>query len=115
MMAAMLPHVARADLVPGDLVFFYSPSELAEKSVRPNQRVRIGGLPARVLLGDPGWYAHFGFETAADHGIGSPGRKEDRVKTKFRPSTSVNPQLPPEVLLTTCAWALVLPASVVGL
>jgi cytochrome c-type biogenesis protein CcmE len=27
-----------------NLVFFYSPSELAEKSVRPNQRVRIGGL-----------------------------------------------------------------------
>jgi peptidoglycan DL-endopeptidase CwlO len=25
MMAAMLPHVSRADLVPGDLVFFYSP------------------------------------------------------------------------------------------
>ena len=25
MMAAMLPHVARADLLPGDLVFFYSP------------------------------------------------------------------------------------------
>jgi putative acetyltransferase len=29
--------------------------------------------PAVVLLGDPGWYAHFGFETAAGHGIGSPG------------------------------------------
>ena len=28
---------------------------------------------------------------------------------------SYEPQLPPEVLLTTCAWALVLPASVVGL
>ena len=25
MMAAMLPHVSRADLVPGDLVFFYTP------------------------------------------------------------------------------------------
>ena len=29
--------------------------------------------PSVVLLGDPGWYAHFGFETAAAHGIGSPG------------------------------------------
>lgn len=29
--------------------------------------------PSVVLLGDPGWYAHFGFETAAGHGIGSPG------------------------------------------
>ena len=28
---------------------------------------------------------------------------------------SYEPQLPPEVLLTTCAWTLVLPASVVGL
>lgn len=28
--------------------------------------------PSVVLLGDPGWYAHFGFETAAAHGIGSP-------------------------------------------
>jgi cytochrome c-type biogenesis protein CcmE len=27
-----------------NLVFFYSPSELAEKGLRPNQRVRIGGL-----------------------------------------------------------------------
>ena len=27
-----------------NLVFFYSPSELAEKGIRPNQRVRIGGL-----------------------------------------------------------------------
>ena len=33
----------------------------------------LGGEPAVVLLGDPGWYAHFGFETAAEHGIGSPG------------------------------------------
>ena len=29
--------------------------------------------PSVVLLGDPGWYAHFGFETAAGHGVGSPG------------------------------------------
>lgn len=29
--------------------------------------------PSVVLLGDPGWYAHFGFEAAALHGIGSPG------------------------------------------
>src|SRR5205823_11446631 len=28
---------------------------------------------------------------------------------------SYEPQLPPEVLLITCAWTLVLPASVVGL
>ncbi|GAA4407174.1 N-acetyltransferase [Fodinibacter luteus] len=34
--------------------------------------------PSVVLLGDPGWYAHFGFETAAAHGIGSPGPWEDR-------------------------------------
>ena len=27
-----------------NLVFFYGPSELAEKGIRPNQRVRIGGL-----------------------------------------------------------------------
>lgn len=36
------------------------------------------GEAAVVLLGDPGWYAHFGFETAAEHGIGSPGPWEDR-------------------------------------
>jgi putative acetyltransferase len=34
--------------------------------------------PCVVLLGDPGWYAHFGFETAATHGIRSPGPWEDR-------------------------------------
>jgi hypothetical protein len=38
----------------------------------------LGGEPAVVLLGDPGWYAHFGFETAAEHGIGSPGPWPDR-------------------------------------
>ena len=31
------------------------------------------GEPSLVLLGDPGWYGHFGFETAARHGVGSPG------------------------------------------
>ena len=36
------------------------------------------GEPSVVLLGDPGWYAHFGFETAARHGIRSPGPWEDR-------------------------------------
>lgn len=36
------------------------------------------GEPSVVLLGDPGWYAHFGFETAAGHGIGSPGPWADR-------------------------------------
>ena len=34
--------------------------------------------PSVVLLGDPGWYAHFGFETAAEHGVGSPGPWPDR-------------------------------------
>ncbi len=34
--------------------------------------------PSIVLLGDPGWYAHFGFETAAGKGVGSPGPWEDR-------------------------------------
>ncbi len=34
--------------------------------------------PSIVLLGDPGWYAHFGFETAAAHGIGSPGPWSDQ-------------------------------------
>ncbi|MGB7817166.1 MAG: N-acetyltransferase [Ornithinibacter sp.] len=34
--------------------------------------------PSIVLLGDPGWYAHFGFEAAAAHGVGSPGPWEDR-------------------------------------
>jgi putative acetyltransferase len=37
-----------------------------------------GGEPSVVLLGDPGWYAHFGFEPAVDHGIGSPGPWPDR-------------------------------------
>ena len=36
------------------------------------------GEPSVVLLGDPGWYAHFGFETAARHGVGSPGPWEER-------------------------------------
>ncbi len=36
------------------------------------------GEPSVVLLGDPGWYAHFGFETAAAHGIRSPGPWEER-------------------------------------
>lgn len=31
------------------------------------------GVPALVLLGDPDYYGFFGFETARDHGIGSPG------------------------------------------
>ena len=35
------------------------------------------GEPSVVLLGDPGWYAHFGFETAARHGVGSPGPWSD--------------------------------------
>jgi putative acetyltransferase len=36
------------------------------------------GEPSVVLLGDPGYYAAFGFETAAAHGVGSPGPWEDR-------------------------------------
>ena len=36
------------------------------------------GEPAVVLLGDPGWYGHFGFETAAAHGILPPGQWEER-------------------------------------
>lgn len=31
------------------------------------------GEPSVVLLGDPGWYAHFGFESASRHGVGAPG------------------------------------------
>ena len=38
----------------------------------------LGGEPSVVLLGDPGWYAHFGFQTAASHGIGSPGPWDER-------------------------------------
>lgn len=36
------------------------------------------GEPSIVLLGDPGWYAHFGFESAAGAGVGSPGAWDDR-------------------------------------
>ena len=36
------------------------------------------GEPALVLLGDPDYYGAFGFETAAEHGIGSPGPWPDR-------------------------------------
>lgn len=36
------------------------------------------GEPALVLLGDPDYYGAFGFETAADHGVGSPGPWEAR-------------------------------------
>ena len=39
--------------------------------------------PSIVLLGDPGWYAHFGFEAAAPHGIASPGPwPDDHVLVK---------------------------------
>ena len=51
----------------------------ARRSSRPSSSPPTsGGEPSVVLLGDPGWYAHFGFETAAAHGIGSPGPWEDR-------------------------------------
>ena len=36
------------------------------------------GEASVVLLGDPGWYARFGFEPAAAHGIRSPGPWDDR-------------------------------------
>lgn len=35
------------------------------------------GEHAVVLLGDPGWYGHFGFEPATGLGIGSPGPWDD--------------------------------------
>ena len=50
------------------------------------------GEPAVVLLGDPGWYAHFGFETAAEHGIGSPGPWADRF-FQVRPLQAWHPGL----------------------
>ncbi|WP_307812756.1 N-acetyltransferase [Phycicoccus sp. CSK15P-2] len=34
--------------------------------------------PSLVLLGDPGYYGHFGFVPAVEHGIGSPGPWDDR-------------------------------------
>ena len=36
------------------------------------------GEPCVVLLGDPGWYAHFGFQPAAAHGIRSPHPWDER-------------------------------------
>lgn len=36
------------------------------------------GEPSVVLVGDPGWYAHFGFEPAASHAVASPGPWEGR-------------------------------------
>ena len=52
----------------------------------------LGGEPSVVLLGDPGWYAHFGFQTAADHGIGSPGPWADRF-FQVRPLQAWHPGL----------------------
>lgn len=52
----------------------------------------LGGEPSVVLLGDPGWYAHFGFQTAADHGIGSPGPWADRF-FQVRPLQAWHPEL----------------------
>ena len=51
-----------------------------------------GGEPSVVLLGDPGWYAHFGFRTAAEHGIGSPGPWADRY-FQVRPLQAWRPEL----------------------
>lgn len=50
------------------------------------------GEPAVVLLGDPGFYAVFGFETAADRGIGSPGPWQDRF-FQVRPLRAWRPEL----------------------
>ena len=52
----------------------------------------LGDEPSVVLLGDPGWYAHFGFETAADHGIGSPGPWPDRF-FQVKPLQAWRPEL----------------------
>ena len=52
----------------------------------------LGGEPSVVLLGDPGWYAHFGFQTAADHGIGSPGPWPDRF-FQVKPLQTWRPEL----------------------
>jgi putative acetyltransferase len=52
----------------------------------------LSGEPAIVLLGDPGWYAHFGFETAAQHGIASPGPWADRF-FQVRPLQAWRPEL----------------------
>lgn len=50
------------------------------------------GEPAVVLLGDPGFYAVFGFEAAADRGIGSPGPWQDRF-FQVRPLRAWRPEL----------------------
>jgi putative acetyltransferase len=50
------------------------------------------GEASVVLLGDPGWYAHFGFQTAAEHGIGSPGPWADRY-FQVRPLQAWHPEL----------------------
>jgi putative acetyltransferase len=52
----------------------------------------LGGEPSVVLLGDPGWYGHFGFEPAADHGIGSPGSWADRL-FQVKPLQAWHPEL----------------------
>lgn len=48
--------------------------------------------PSIVLLGDPGYYAIFGFETAAGRGVGSPGAWEDRC-FQVRPLRAWRPEL----------------------
>ena len=50
------------------------------------------GEPSLVLLGEPGYYAIFGFETAAGHGIASTGPGEDR-NLQVRPLRAWRPQL----------------------
>jgi cytochrome c-type biogenesis protein CcmE len=41
------------------LVFFYTPSDLAEKDVKPGQRVRLGGLVADGSVEKDGTTVHF--------------------------------------------------------
>ena len=52
----------------------------------------LGGEPSVVLLGDPGWYKHFGFRTAAEYGIGSPGPWPDQF-FQVRPLQAWDPGL----------------------
>lgn len=41
------------------LVFFYTPSELAQKQVKPGQRIRLGGLVAEGSVEKDGTTFHF--------------------------------------------------------
>ncbi len=48
--------------------------------------------PSLVLLGDPDYYAIFGFETAAGRGVGTPGPWPDRL-FQVRPLQAWRPEL----------------------